>query len=112
MKELIWLVPLLPLVGFLLISLGKSYFSKCLAGIIASALVFGSFVISLGVFFDVLNGDGKPTTVTLFEWIATADFHVNIAFLVDSLTCIMLLIITILPLLKYPWHTLDHLDDL
>ena len=94
MKELIWLVPLLPLVGFLLISLGKSYFSKSLAGIIASALVFGSFVISLGVFFDVLNGDGKPTTVTLFEWIATADFHVNIAFLVDSLTSIMLLIIT------------------
>lgn len=39
MKELIWLVPLLPLVGFLLISLGKSYFSKSLAGIIASALV-------------------------------------------------------------------------
>jgi NADH-quinone oxidoreductase subunit L len=94
MKELIWLVPLLPLVGFLLISLGKSYFSKSLAGIIASAMVFGSFVISLGVFFDVLNGDGKPTTVTLFEWIATADFHVNIAFLVDSLTSIMLLIIT------------------
>jgi NADH-quinone oxidoreductase subunit L len=94
MKELIWLVPLLPLVGFLLISIGKSYFSKSLAGIIASAMVFGSFVISLGVFFDVLNGDGKPTTVTLFEWIATADFHVNIAFLVDSLTCIMLLIIT------------------
>ncbi len=94
MKELIWLVPLLPLVGFLLISLGKSYFSKSLAGIIASAMVFGSFVISLGVFFDVLNGDGKPTTVTLFEWIATADFHVNIAFLLDSLTSIMLLIIT------------------
>jgi NADH-quinone oxidoreductase subunit L len=94
MKELIWLVPLLPLVGFLLISLGKSYFSKSLAGIIASAMVFCSFVISLGVFFDVLNGDGKPTTVTLFEWIATADFHVNIAFLVDSLTSIMLLIIT------------------
>ena len=94
MKELIWLVPLLPLVGFLLISLGKSYFSKSLAGIIASAMVFGSFVISLGVFFDVLNGDGKPVTVTLFEWIATADFHVNIAFLVDSLTSIMLLIIT------------------
>ena len=94
MKELIWLVPLLPLVGFLLISLGKSYFSKSLAGIIASAMVFGSFVISLGVFFDVLNGDGKPATVTLFEWIATADFHVNIAFLVDSLTSIMLLIIT------------------
>jgi len=94
MKELIWLVPLLPLVGFLLISLGKSYFSKSLAGIIASALVFGSFVISLGVFFDVLHGDGKPTTVTLFQWIATADFHVNVAFLVDSLTSIMLLIIT------------------
>ncbi len=94
MKELIWLVPLLPLVGFLLISLGKSYFSKSLAGIIASAMVFGSFVLSLGVFFDVLGGDGKPTTVTLFEWIGTVDFHVNIAFLVDSLTSIMLLIIT------------------
>jgi len=48
MKELIWLVPLLPLAGFLIVSLGKSYLSKNLSGIIASTMVLGSFLLALG----------------------------------------------------------------
>ncbi|MBP6459338.1 MAG: NADH-quinone oxidoreductase subunit L [Crocinitomicaceae bacterium] len=94
MKELIWLVPLLPLIGFLLVSLGKSYLSKSLAGIIASTMVFGSFVLALGIFFELSGSKEKSFTLTLFDWISTGDFKVNIAFLVDPLSSIMLLIIT------------------
>ena len=94
MKELIWLVPLLPLLVFLVISLGKSYFSKKTAGILASAMVAGSFVIALGVFFELTGSKDTSFTLTLFQWISTGDFHVNIAFLVDPLSSIMLLIIT------------------
>jgi len=94
MKELIWLVPLLPLAGFLIVSLGKSYLSKNLSGIIASTMVLGSFLLALGIFFDISGSKEKSFTVNLFEWIATGDFKVNIAFLIDPLSAIMLLIIT------------------
>ena len=94
MKELVWLVPTLPLLGFLVISIGKRYFSKSIAGILASATIFVSFIISIGIFFDVHGSHGTPFTLSLFEWISTSDFKVNIAFLVDPLSSIMLLIIT------------------
>jgi NADH-quinone oxidoreductase subunit L len=94
MKELVWLVPTLPLLGFLVISIGKRYFSKSIAGILASATIFVSFIISIGIFFDVQGNQGTPFTLSLFEWISTSDFKVNIAFLVDPLSSIMLLIIT------------------
>jgi NADH-quinone oxidoreductase subunit L len=94
MKELIWLVPLLPLLGFLVISLGKSYLSKKTAGALASAMVAGSFIIALGIFFELTGAKNSSFTFTLFQWISTGDFHVNIAFLVDPLSSIMLLIIT------------------
>ncbi len=94
MKELIWLVPLLPLTGFLIVSLGKSYLSKSLSGIIASTMVLGSFLLALGVFFEISGSKEKSFTLNLFEWIAAGDFKVNIAFLIDPLSSIMLLIIT------------------
>ena len=94
MKELIWLVPLLPLTGFLILSLGKSYLSKSLSGIIASTMVLGSFLLALGIFFEISGSKEKSFTLNLFEWIAAGDFKVNIAFLIDPLSSIMLLIIT------------------
>jgi NADH-quinone oxidoreductase subunit L len=94
MKELIWLVPLLPLTGFLIVSLGKSYLSKSLSGIIASTMVLGSFLLALGIFFEISGSKEKSFTLNLFEWIAAGDFKVNIAFLIDPLSSIMLLIIT------------------
>jgi NADH-quinone oxidoreductase subunit L len=53
MKELIWLVPLLPLVGFLVNGLGQKSLSKSIVGIIGSGVVLVSFLISCGLFADV-----------------------------------------------------------
>ncbi len=94
MISLAWLIPVFPLLGFLIISLGKNYFSKQIAGILASSVVFISFILSLGVFFDINASVEKVHTLTLFDWVSTLDFSISIAFLIDPLTCIMLLIIT------------------
>ena len=94
MKELVWLVPLFPLIGFLIIGLFKNNFSKKLAGTIASGAILASFTVSLGIFIELLSGAEKTFTYTLFDWITSGDFSVAIAFLVDPLSSIMLLIIT------------------
>ena len=91
MIDWIWLVPVFPLLGFLLISLGGKQLPKQAAGFIGSATVLASFLISLGTFLQL---PAEPTTVTLFPWIHAGNFHVDFSFLVDPVSAVMLLIVT------------------
>ncbi|MBB5397823.1 NADH-quinone oxidoreductase subunit L [Mucilaginibacter sp. AK015] len=93
MDNLIWLIPVLPLAGFVINGLGRNTLPKNLIGAIGSLLVLVSFGISVATFFQIKNS-GVPVEVTLFDWIAVGDFHIPFAFLIDHLSSIMLLIIT------------------
>ncbi|MCI0920593.1 NADH-quinone oxidoreductase subunit L [Sphingobacterium rhinopitheci] len=98
MIELIWLIPLIPLIGFLINGLGQKVLSKTLIGIIGSGVVLASFLLSCVLFGMVMDardagGDGV-FTYQLFEWIAVGDFKLNFSFLLDPLSSLMLLIIT------------------
>ncbi|MGZ5255882.1 MAG: NADH-quinone oxidoreductase subunit L, partial [Flavitalea sp.] len=90
--ELIWLVPLLPLIGFLINGLGRNSLSKALVGIVACGVMLASFVISLLVFFEVKNGN--TAVVNLFEFIKVGKLNIPFSFQVDQLSSLFLLIIT------------------
>lgn len=92
MSKLVYLVPLFPLIGFLINGLGRKSLSKSMISIIGCGVMLASFVVSLLVFFDVkANG---ATTVELFSFIRSADFQIPFAFQVDQLSSLFLLIIT------------------
>jgi NADH-quinone oxidoreductase subunit L len=93
MDKYIWLIPLLPLAGFVINGLGRNTLPKTIIGVIASLMVFLSFALSVGAFLQV-KATGAPINVTLFDWIKVGDLHVPFAFLIDQLSSIMLLIIT------------------
>jgi NADH-quinone oxidoreductase subunit L len=61
--------------------------------IVPTLLVGATWVISMIVFASVIFG-GNEYEVTLYEWIASGDFHVEISFLVDSLTAMLLLVVS------------------
>lgn len=94
MIKFIWLVPLLPLVGFLITGLLNKRLSKGITGVIASGTVLGSFIVSLLILFEFLNGSTQAQTVNLFAWINAGTLDIPFSFLVDQLSCIFLLIIT------------------
>ena len=99
--RLVWLVPAFPLAAFLINGLfGKRWLGHA-TGWIASAAIGASALLSIGIFFDVLRGDGHGTTVTLYRWIGVGDFHVDIAALVDPLSSVMLLVVTIVSFLVH-----------
>ena len=50
MIELIWLIPLIPLIGFLINGLGQRFLPKALIGIIGSGVVLASFLLSCTLF--------------------------------------------------------------
>lgn len=98
MIELIWLIPLIPLLGFVINGLGQRVLPKSLIGIIGGGVVLASFLLSCVLFGQVLDarsagGDGV-FTYHLFDWISIGDFSLSFSFLLDPLSSLMLLIIT------------------
>ncbi len=95
MNNLIVLIPLLPLLGFIINGIGNKKLSNGVISTIASGAIFGSFVISVVLFFTLRHSfEQAPIIVHLFNWISFGNFHVPMAFQLDALSALMLLIIT------------------
>jgi len=96
MNFLITLIPVLPLLGFLIIALNYKKMIHGVASFIACGMVFISFILAVVVFLQLLflPEDQRAFSVTVFDWIHTAGFSADISFLVDPLSSLMLLIIT------------------
>jgi NADH-quinone oxidoreductase subunit L len=94
MSKLVYLVPLFPLIGFLLNGLLRKGLSKSLIGIIGCGSVFASFVVSLLIFFDVKKEGFETVIVNLFNFIHVGSLNIPFAFQVDQLSVLFLLIIT------------------
>src|SRR5688500_8940330 len=92
MNQLVYLVPLFPLIGFLINGVLRNYLPKSISGIIGSGSVLISFIISLLLFNDVTNG--VILNQTLFDFISVGKLSIPFAFQVDQLSSIFLLIIT------------------
>ena len=93
MDKFIWLIPVLPLAGFIINGIGRNTLSKGVIGFLACLVVLVSFGISVAVFMQV-KSTGSPVNVTLFQWFGWMDFKIPFAFLIDQLSALMLLIIT------------------
>ena len=93
MDHYIWLIPVLPLAGFIINGLGRNTLSEKMIGFIGSFLVLASFGISVAAFLQV-KSTGVPINITYFNWIKVGFFQVPFAFLIDQLSSLMLLIIT------------------
>ncbi|MBF0506901.1 MAG: NADH-quinone oxidoreductase subunit L [Nitrospirae bacterium] len=93
------LIPLLPLTAFLInILFGKSAI-KDKAHWIAIPAVFGSFVLALMAFAEVMGG--KVINQDIYTWIVSGTFKASVGFLIDQLTAIMLIVVTSISLLVH-----------
>ena len=98
-------IPLLPLIGFLIN--GSWYaFIQCrpgakkagatVPGTIATAMIFGAFLISLKTFLDLkgMPEGNRLVEELLFPWIYVGDLKIDMALRVDSLSTLFTLVIT------------------
>lgn len=91
------LITLFPLVGFAVIGLfGKKLNNEKLVGIIGSGAVLLSFLVACSLFVDLQArpAEERSYITTVYSWIATGGFSVDIAYLVDPLSILFTLIIT------------------
>jgi NADH-quinone oxidoreductase subunit L len=90
--QIVYLIPLLPLLGFLINGLGRNYLSKTLIGLIGSGSILGSFILSIWVFMQVKGGN--TFVAEYFTFIAVDNLVIPFAFKIDQLSSLFLLIIT------------------
>jgi NADH-quinone oxidoreductase subunit L len=98
--DLVWLIPASPLAAFLINGLFGRRWLGHLSGLIATVAVGLSAVISIGVFLEVLGGKTQ-TVVSLYRWIAVGEFSVNVSALIDPLSSVMLLVVTVVSFLIF-----------
>jgi NADH-quinone oxidoreductase subunit L len=96
MLELVWLIPALPLAGFLLLVAGGRRLGEPLAGWLATFMCGGSFVATVIVWVGLLGepGEERHFTQTLFSWVPAGGLSVDMGFLVDPLSITMALFVT------------------
>lgn len=105
MIQYVWIIPLLPLVGVLINTFFGAALPRKTAAWLAAALVGVGAALSLAIIWDIMGrGEGfHGETITLYRWIqtgleggagATSLFEVNIAFFVDQLSALMLMVVT------------------
>jgi NADH-quinone oxidoreductase subunit L len=92
MSQYLFLIPLLPLLAFIINLIFGRYLGKTAAWIAIPA-VFASFLLSLLVFADI-SGSGEPLRQAVYTWINAGDFHIGIDLYVDQLTAVMLVVVT------------------
>ncbi|HEV8286094.1 MAG TPA: NADH-quinone oxidoreductase subunit L [Chitinophagaceae bacterium] len=90
--QIVWLIPFLPLLGFLINGLGRKILSKSLISVVGCGVVLVSFLISIWVFLQVKNGNVH--VANYFDFISVHSLRVPFAFQIDQLSAIFLLIIT------------------
>ncbi|GGG24117.1 NADH-quinone oxidoreductase subunit L [Chelatococcus composti] len=83
----------LPLAGFLIAGLAGRFIGARASEVITTSGLFVSCALSWIAFFDVAFGDGA-TRVTVANWIISGDLAVDWAFRIDTLTAVMLIVVT------------------
>ncbi|MBX3330762.1 MAG: NADH-quinone oxidoreductase subunit L [Nitrospira sp.] len=90
---LIKLIPVFPLLAVLVNGLLGHRYSHDMAHRLAWGSVGLSFLCTVGVFTDVMR-TGASHEVIVYQWIFGGDLAINLAYLVDPLTCAWLLVVT------------------
>lgn len=102
MIEIVWLIPFLPLTAFVLINflVGKNRMVSALTAILAMT---GSLIISVGLAVQVMSFGitmEHPREFAI-KWLQLPGLYLEMGVLIDPLTVIMLLVVTLISLLVF-----------
>jgi NADH-quinone oxidoreductase subunit L len=96
MNNYLWLIPALPLAGFLLLALAGQRLSRNMVAIVGAGSVTLSAIITLvcGLSFIISPPVSGFYTQTLWTWMDVAGFNPKISFYLDALSLVFIFVIT------------------
>lgn len=107
-ENLLLAIPLAPLAGSLIAGLFGKAVGRAGAHSVTILGVAISFILSAVVFFQVM--DGASFNATVYNWMQIGQTKFEIGFLVDSLTAMMMCVVTFVSLMVHI-YTIGYMAD-
>jgi len=106
----ILLIVFLPLAAAFVAGLFGGAIGKVPAKVITTGALFASCALSWPIFLGFLGGSADAQVVTVLQWVASGDLAFDWALRVDTLTAVMLVVITSVSALVhlYSWGYMDE----
>ena len=89
------LIPVLPLVGFLINAFFGKRLPKTVSGGLACLAIIGAFLVSVISVWSLVQDAGHPWhEETYYRWLASGDLQIPLQFRLDRLSSLMILVVT------------------
>lgn len=111
MNKYVFLIPLLPFIGFVINGLFRNYLSRTLVGMIGTGVMLASFVLSLFVFQETTAIGFQTQLITYFDFINAGGLKIPVSFQIDQLSALFLLVITGIGFLIHIYSTAYMQDE-
>src|ERR1051326_3705709 len=92
--SILWLIPVLPLIGAAINGVLGKRLPKSVIATIGAGTVGISFLIAVREFFAMLNTTTLPIVRDYFTWIQAGRFQANFGLMLDQLSGLMILVVT------------------
>ena len=109
----IQLIVFLPLLAAIIAGLGNRSLGNVAAKVITTGALFASCALSWPIFLAFLSGDAQAQVVPLLKWVTSGDLSFDWSLRVDTLTAIMLVVVTSVSSLVhlYSWGYMEEDPD-
>jgi NADH-quinone oxidoreductase subunit L len=100
----------LPLLAAIVAGLGGRWIGKAAAKTVTTGSLFVGAFLSWPIFFSYISGSAGPVVVPVLHWIQSGSLTVDWALRVDSLTAVMLVVVTTVSSLVhlYSWGYMEE----
>src|SRR5438270_4693821 len=104
------LIVFLPIIAALIAGLGGPWIGNTAAKAVTTGALFIGAFLSWPIFFQYIGGAAGPVVVPVMTWIQSGSLNVNWALRVDSLTAVMLVVVTTVSSLVhlYSWGYMEE----
>lgn len=109
-KTILLLIPLLPLAGSMIAGLLRNRIGRAGAHWVTILAVAGSFALSVHVAIQVFTTDWQVLDYTVYKWAVLDGVSLEIGFLIDSLTALMMVVVTFVSFMVHV-YTVGYMHD-
>ncbi|HWU65674.1 MAG TPA: NADH-quinone oxidoreductase subunit L [Methylophilus sp.] len=98
-KQILILIPLLPLMAAALVGVFRNFLPRWAAHVLTIAGVGAAFALSAYIFNQTLSGFTMNEAV--YTWLNSGDVHFEVGFLIDNLSAMMMVVVTFVSLMVH-----------
>src|SRR6185437_2938225 len=113
MLGLVWLIPALPLAGALILAIGGARLGRRVVAWIGVGSIALATIVAMLITWAFLASPpaGNNYTRVIWTWLAAGGFHAQIAFYLDALSVLMVLVVTFVSFLIHLYSAEFMIED-